>query len=248
MKKLLWLGFLFWSSAACNPIKGTLKVSSPLTFKIAATNNCNEEFDWWNCQQQDESYKVSSGIYDANLLVKSKSQVDLEIKSSSGKIKSIPIELPKGSSFPEYSGKLHLTSKQLGQSFALDADVSTGINDTETYDSVEQCSKAVQRKVCEWVEVRDNSKKDHRDREERRKGKDRENSKRYVCEYKTEYVPGEMDVSYYYRTTTTEVELIFLKANSQTPVGLYTGAKSDTDKIYTYKGSCQINRLHHNRW
>ena len=231
--------------AACNPVKGTLTVNQPMKLFIPEANDCNEEFDWWNCEKE-ESLVLRPGSYRLKLQFQSKKKVNLEVKVKKNKTKTVPIEMKNGQRFPEYHGSVSLKGKDIGQEFNIEGDVDSVVTESDTYTEYETCSKRVERRVCERVNdykavtFKREGKKARRGRGDRgdRGGKGR---RRRVCEWKyvTEY--GERHVEYYNRYTDTKVNLDFLSLDNTSQLASYQGSRYESDKIYTYKGPCILD-------
>ncbi|MCB0391104.1 MAG: hypothetical protein KDD58_07430 [Bdellovibrionales bacterium] len=234
---------------ACNPVTGTLSVKENLKLLIPESENCNDQIDWWNCNNSPETVLLQPGTYSLKLNFKSSKAVDIEVKTKSNTTKTIPIEMKNGQSFPEYNGRVSLKGSDIGQNFDLVGDVDSVITESETYREYERCSEQVKRRVCERVyneekisrrndkDGRDHEDRNRRDRDDRRGG----GRDQVKCEtkYVTEY--GDRFVEYYYRYTDTKVDLDFLNVKNGELQANYEGTRVESSKIYTYKGACLIH-------
>lgn len=199
----------------CDPIKGTLTVSSP--FKAIANNfnKCDGDPDV-NCDPDDHKFTVLPGNYDVTFEVTSKKNVNLEMVIRGHKA-TIEMAIPKGKELPE-NGGIILSSKESGQPFNLIAEVKTTIHDSEKRAEVQSCTIQWQETVCRQVGY----------------------PPRTECWTQTHTRYGQREVHYFFRTAVKEIVANFsMPAKPDEKSAQFKGSRKDSETIYTYDSGCR---------
>lgn len=150
------------------------------------------------------------------------SSVQIQIEKDSFDIKSngqeIVFKLPKGTPIPKNGGRQLIPAQLSGQSYDLLADVIVDVTRSAERNDFEQCSEPYTYEDCSC-----------------------DVAGQIQCTTRTTYLNGEKDVSYYFVYTKRDVQIDFLKPGAQNSSGRFNGTRTDSEKVYTYKGRCEID-------
>ena len=223
MKSLKTFGIIFAVLSgliACDPISGSLQVSHPFSVRTTSTNICTG--DMWPCDDNGKIETLQPGSYNMQIQQFGGNTIRIYLKL---KKQQVPVDLniSSGREIPA-TGSLVLSSQETGQPFDLQAQTQTQVSETEPRRELEDCEITWTERVCGIKPGGSNGKPVH------------------SCQDVKYSRPGLRDVEYFYRTTTQHMQAQILDRGSQ--VASFSGSRSDTDKIYLYKGAC-LERM---RW
>ncbi len=203
---------------------------------------------------------VAPGVYETKLKIdKKETELVFDVKLKTGDV-SAKFKIPAGSSITKDSGKVVLKGSDNGQTFDLQAESSSRVQNTDTQQGEESCSYSAI--VTGWhsetfcPEDRGPSSEqdrgpDHGDRPGDRgpdhdpdHGPDHGKEQRPRCHVEQVYGPyqgivyGTQSVSYYYSTVSDGTSAHVIDPASGAILGTFSSSSSDTEKIYTSRGSC----------
>ncbi len=211
---------------------------------------------------------VAPGVYETKLKIdKKETELVFDIKLKTGDV-SAKFKIPAGSSITKDSGKVVLKGSDNGQTFDLQAESSSRVQNTDTQQGEESCSYSAI--VTGWhsetfCEDRGPSSEQERgpghgedrpgdrgpghgeDRPGDRgpdHGPDHGKEQRPRCHVEQVYGPyqgtvyGTQSVSYYYSTVSDGTSAHVIDPASGAILGTFSSSSSDSEKIYTSRGSC----------
>lgn len=210
-----------------------VKVYIGALLAIAYLSGCDEIEGTMNVsnglQYKDKKQKVVQvpvGQFRTKLGVDTKKrEVRLLLKKAiNGKSDAkIIVKVPADVLLPTSYGDLNVRAEQSGQLFDLKGHIQTDVSDSSEMQSTESCTTSIRRTVCRDVE-------------------DPQSHNRYRdCKDESVLVSGIKDVRYYTRSTTVSANASLHSPQDQSVIAQFSGAKYDSDKIYTYQGLCMIS-------
>ncbi len=187
----------------------------------------NESF---SVKEKKDVVVVPEGVYNAQLVVKSKRKLKLKIQNNTVD-KSATIKLAKGFKLPEYDGDFEIPASVIDQSFKIVGHKQTVVTRTSPVTEHQSCSirrvRRVCRKVCETKII-----KLPNGRTERRR------VCRNVCNDIVRYIPGSKLVTYHYKTVKQSLDLSLVDSDSLAQVADYQGGNTSTTQITDSIGYC----------
>jgi len=123
------------------------------------------------------------------------------------------IQLPSSVNLPTQNGPISVGATELGQDWNLRGDIHTSNERSRDYRDFEYCSLTRWERICE-------------------------NFPPYRCYDRSVTYPGHRQVEYHYESSHTILNLEFQDAANGAAVGTFDGARSDSDRVYTYYGAC----------
>lgn len=218
MKRYLTLVALPIFLAACDePVYyGEFHIQKPFVItEKYSRSECNDRYDWWNCQ--DKALSLSQGAHKVKyaLLKKGKDTV-INFIFDNDKSKNIIITSPEINLNDEF----HIAAADINQNFDISGQIDTDITRSSETDGLESCTYTTHEFLCHWVDIHTEKK----------------TTREYICEDVIVSHEGRMHVRYYYLTTLKKMTGIFLQQNDE--LARFQTNNSNTDKIYTYKGAC----------
>lgn len=223
MKTLTSFGIFFavlGGLIACDPISGSLQVSHPFSVRTTSTSICPA--DAYPCDDNGKVETLQPGSYSMQIQQFGGNTIRIYLKL---KKQQVPVDLniASGREIPA-TGSLVLSSQETGQPFDLQAQTQTNVSETEPRRELEDCEITWTERVCGLKPGGVQGKPVH------------------TCQDVKYTRQGFRDVEYFYRTTTQNMQAQILDRGSQ--VANFSGSRSDTNKIYLYKGTC----LERSRW
>jgi len=263
MKKLLpILAAATGLLTACEDTKYSGQLNAHNTFSITEeydATDCNNRFDWWNCQSK--SLSINPGSHAADIsLTQSGSTKQIVLKLDGDKNKVIKISLDKDVSVGD---QFSIRASQIKQDFDIIGRIDTQVSRSQEVSAVETCSETHYERRCHMEggnqghlimasQQPDYLVPGHPPGE----GQPGQGGlvpgpshggpqpppyipPHEVCENVPVTLYGNQDVSYYNQTTVKTLSAQFLKNSSN--IADFVGSRSNTDKIYTYQGVCRLN-------
>jgi hypothetical protein len=158
---------------------------------------------------KNSTYQIPVGDQNAKLDFLSRDRVRITTDIN-GKKEKITMNLPKNLNVPD-NGEFVVTAAELGQSFSIRGGIATHRTDSQTYRGYEQCQYTRYDVICNIV------------------------NNQQVCHQEPRTVYGQQPTEYFNRTTAQKIKVNFI---GSVLLAIFDGAKSVSEKIYTYKGQC----------
>jgi hypothetical protein len=237
---------------ACEDTKFSGQLNAYNTFNITEEYDvidCNNRFDWWNCQSK--SLSVNPGSHSADIsLTQSGSTKQIVLKLDGDKNKVIKISLDKDVSVGD---QFSIRASQIKQDFDIVGRIDTQVSRSQEMSAIETCSETHYERRCHI----EGGNQGHlvvatqqpgylvpgHPPGEGQPGPGHQPPPyippHEVCENVPVTLYGNQDVSYYNQTTVKTLSAQFLKNSSN--LADFVGSRSNTDKIYTYRGLCRLN-------
>ncbi len=153
--------------------------------------------------------QIPAGDQNAKLDFLSRDRVRITLQIDN-KSQKVTMNLPKNMSFPE-NGQFVMTAAQLQQSFSIQGTTQTRRTDSQMYRGYEQCNYTRYEVVC------------------------RIENNQQVCRQEPRTVYGQQRVEYFTRFTDQNIAVKFVEASD---LAIFNGAKSSSERIYTFKDYC----------
>jgi hypothetical protein len=228
MKTQMKLGIFFLGLSlvvACDPIRGTLQVNRSFEAKAGSSFSsaayCSGEM--YPCGNETQSISIPVGQHNMKVDMITRKDAQLLIKVGKTEHK-IELSIPDGKQIPA-TGSISISAQESGQPFDLHAQTQTDVSRTELERDLESCEIVWQERVCGIRPGKSG------------KGSDVKDEKPvYECWTETFRKPGTQDVEFFYETTTQHMQAQIQQSGSQ--VASFSGLRTNTEKIYTYKGTC----------
>lgn len=224
LKSGIFFALLTVVSIACDPIRGQLHVNRSFQVKINTTQpNCSVEMDPTCGYGSSESATLSPGQYQMNVEMITRRDAQILVRAGKKDLK-IELAIPDGKEIPA-TGAVVIYGSESGQPFDLHAQTQTHVTRTETTRTIESCEIVWTERICGIKPGQSG------------KGKDVKDEKPvYQCWNETFRKPGTQDVEFFYETTTQNMQATIHERGSQ--AASFSGSRSNTEKIYTFKGTC----------
>ncbi len=176
--------------------------------------NVNKKCGWnpFGSCDPNKKLQIPAGNYNAVIDFGSKTEIKIEMKANAFK-ETITLLRPKNFEFPT-NGDFVLTSVQVNQSFDVKGNVQTTVSESPLQRGNESCTYMAPVWVCSH-----------------------DSYGRPYCHYENQSVWGYRFVEYYNRNTTRELSADLMQ--SQRSLARFTGARTDSEKIYTYTSICR---------
>lgn len=155
-----------------------------------------------------ENVTMPMGDHNAKLEFISRDQIRLDIIIN-GKKKLLNLYLPKKLNLPE-NGVFEVSSKDLGQDFAASGVSNTVVADSQIQRGWDQCTYQRSEVVCYPQGCH--------------------------TEWRTVY--GQQQVEFFDRRTNQKISVNFINEQNASLLSNYSGERSFSERIYTYKGMC----------
>lgn len=190
------------------------EISGTFSVSQGFSANVNKKcgFNPFGACDPNKKLQVPAGTYNAAIDFGSKTEIKIEMKANAFK-ETITLLRPKNFEFPT-NGDFVLTALQVNQSFDVRGNVVTTVSDSALQRGNESCSYMAPVWVC-----------------------NHDNYGRPYCHYENRSVWGYRFVEYYNRNTTRELVADLLE--SQRSLARFTGARTESEKIYTYTSICR---------
>jgi hypothetical protein len=209
MKKLFGLT-LVALILACDPIPTTLVVTKAFTGLVK--NNTPPPCDY-GCDTETK-IQIPAGKYNSKLEFVSKRELILSIDVGRSRY-NLSLNVPNNASIPNDNGSFVLSSRDSGQPFDLAGTLETTYSRTQEQGAYESCRYVIQEQQC-WFDGRQN-----------------------VCRWVQREVWGHQQVAYFLETANRHIVGTVANAKDAKDVfASFDGQRSETQKIYTYKGAC----------
>lgn len=265
MKKLLALIGLSLSMVACkSEMSGNLSLVQPMKKVKWDYSSCKKGERFVDCRKA-QGYLVNIPTGDHGTILRMETERRMHILAAGQKLEVI---LPRGTKIPANNGRLSLSGFQTGSPFHFDVNVETDYSRSREHRDFESCTYYVEERVCERVKVGENCDSGDTDGPGRRPGKEpgkrpgkkpgRKNGElalseaveapatakncqaeyEKVCEWKQVPRTGERKVRYYFEYATRNVKIDVKEEPRKNYLGVFTGATTTTEKIYTFEGRC----------
>jgi hypothetical protein len=168
---------------------------------------------------KDLAKRARKGKEVTKVLPAGRYQAKIEIEKSDVDIKAnniaVQFRIPKGIPLPKNGGQMFVPAHLSAQPYDLSADVEMDITQSAETRDFESCFETITYDDCSC-------------------GPDGQ----ITCQTRTQQLRADMDVSYYFKYTTRDIQVDIIKAGTNQSVGQFTGSRTDSEKIYTYKGAC----------
>ena len=159
-----------------------------------------------------EKFRFVPGNYTADLNIKSKTKMELEVKNvDNGDDVVIKFKIPKDEELPRENGHFSLTAEQVGQPFEIEGDIATQERDSQTRRDRERCTYRTRH--C-W----------------------RDGQGRRHCREETHW--GWEEVEYYIHYTDQQLSVDLQSENTRDRAAHFAGEYHASRKIYTYRSHC----------
>lgn len=217
LKSLLLLPVVLLFSACESAIEGSLSLSREILAIETIRGRDNGDYPGNRPDRErrsgrdiEKEIKLLPGNWDMTVSRDGKRKVVFQVKDARKKTHRIVLKTPQGG-LPE-SGAFELLGSVTGQPFDVKGSLETQISETELRRDREQCSYSSPYTVCGGT------------------------GRGYRCWTEWRTVWGMRNVEYYDRTETQSLNgEIFEKGSS---AGTFLGDRSESERIYTYEGSC----------
>lgn len=210
MKKMLMVVCVLLLSASCVELRGNFELREPL--------NVKKKTGFLNLKTK--IITLAPGAYQAKLVAKSSSNLNLELKGGSVGEVDIPIKSDDSLNLPT-NGQFYIAGSKIGQPFNVSGVISTEVRRWGHTDVTERCERQVVERRCEKVCAQG-----ARECE-------------VVCKDVTVTFQGLKDISYHYKTTDRAANLELMPENSTAVVARMAVDGSETDKIIDRETSCR---------
>lgn len=216
----------------CQPFGGNLQVFQPTKMVLKKTIFGNQK-----------KTTLSPGRYSARLTFKSERKARLIIEGS--KKYKVDIKVPRGDELPRYHGNISFSGSEIGQPWDIKGFVDSETTYSGNMYATESCTYTVRQRVCRIVkDGREghgySTERRHGDRDGRRgdrRGGDRDGRRECRMEYVT--VQGRQRVEFHYRYVNSDIKLKLIAPQTGEKLASFNGDRRESDKIYTYRGSCR---------
>lgn len=190
------------------------EVSGTLVVGQDFSANVNKKCGWnpFGSCDPNKKIQIPAGSYNAVLDFGSKTEIKIQMKANAYK-ENIVLSRPKNFEFP-VNGDFVLTSAQVNQAFDVKGSVQTTVWNSVPQRDNESCTYTVPVWVCTA-----------------------DGGGRPYCHYENQSVWGYRLVEYYNRNTTRDMSAHLM--DGQRSLARFTGARTDSEKIYTYTGICR---------
>jgi|GEM_PF-435767 len=220
MKKLLFVAMLSLLSVSCLKLDGNLQVHEKITLK--------KKGGFLNLKRINVDIEANS--YQAGLKVISKDNFTLSLHRGDDKI-LIPLKAKEEIKIPTFDGEFRVSGSKVEQPYDLVGRIQTDISHGPTQEAIEACTWETRETRCR-VECRDVVTKDERGVERR------ENKCDKICEDVLITHHGRKEVIFHYKTTYRELDLSFVKENTNHEVAKFDGSDTQVEKVVTRSGIC----------
>lgn len=156
---------------------------------------------------------LPAGQYAAKIEI---SKDELDLKAANQEVKFV---LPKSIPLPKNGGHVVIPAALTAQPYDLSADVEVDITQSSETRTYESCTETVSYDDCTCTAAGE-----------------------VMCTRRTAYLPAQMDVSYYMLYTERDIEIQLLTPNTLVSNAQFNGIRTDSEKVYTYKGLCHADR------
>lgn len=190
------------------------EISGTFTVNQDFSANVNKKCGWnpFGSCDPNKKLQIPRGTYNAVIDFGSKTEIKIEMKANAYK-ETITLLRPKNFEFP-VNGDFALTAVQVNQAFDVKGSVATTVWDSQLQRGNESCSYMAPVWVCSA-----------------------DTNGRPYCHYENRSVWGYRFVEYYNRNTTRDLFADLMEG--QRSLGRFTGARTDSEKIYTYTSICR---------
>ncbi len=190
------------------------EISGTLTVSQDFSANVNKKCGWnpFGSCNPNKKLQVPAGSYEAVVDFGSKTEIKIAMKANAYK-ENIFLSRPKNFEFPA-NGDFVLSAAQVKQSFDVKGRVQTTVWNSAPQRGNESCTYTLPVWVCSA-----------------------DGDGRPYCHYENQSVWGYRIVEYYNRNTTRDMWADLMEG--QRSLARFTGAKTDSEKIYTYTSICR---------
>ncbi len=209
--KLYVLGLLALNMMACE-----YDVSGVLTASenLVFNYSSNAKDQAKRVKKGKEAFKsLAAGQYNAKIEIEDK-DIDIKVKD----LLAVKFKIPKSIPLPKNGGKMLVPSALTGQPYDLAADVVMDISRSSTTDAYESCTDTVYYEDCSCSA-----------------------DGQITCQERSIGLSAEMPVSYYLEYTTRDIIVDVVQPATNKSVARFKGSRTDSEKIYTYKGMCRAD-------
>ena len=241
MKKLYVLLVVALFATGCKEtFRGQLELQKGIAFingltdqelkklaKCEAKNSTSSSCKRLKKKKEKHKQVILAGVHKAKV-VPGKKTIKMQILDDSGKkLQEFSVDVPKKMKLPKNNGEIDIPAAKSGFNYDINGVINTEITHSENHSGYESCSWTESYEVCEWERTRipDCEGRGCWERE-------------YVCETHYETYYGEHHVEYYYEYTDKDLAFEMVKPSNDELIGTYEGEYHNTEKIYTYQGTC----------
>lgn len=220
MKNLFGLVLLSLITTSCVSLNGDLQVTEAMNLK--------KKGGFLNLGRKNIT--IEPNAYNARLTVLGKNNFSLILEKGDERI-SIPLKSKEDLKVPTFDGSFRISHSAIDQPYDVQGTIRTDINHSPTEERIESCTWDTKETKCR-IECRDVVTKDDKgvERTERKCEK--------VCEDFVITHHGRKEVIFHYTTTHRDLDLTFLKENSDDSVAQFRGQDTESVKVIEREGIC----------